>query len=291
MQRQLRSISPTQLRTYDTCPLQYRMRYVERVPTVDSPASLVGQAVHAALERNFLEKRRGGHDLDLVEAAETYDDVWDARLPPGSASGPSGDEIEQAYASGHAVLKLYLTEVAPSVMPHLVEHRFRFDIPGVHVQLVGTVDLIDRNGVVIDHKTSWRAYPESYPDRDLQLQCYAIGYGVFRAGTRIRPGNLPAPFFIPQVRVDVLVREDPPFVQQLHGSYGREDVEQFAARATEIVAGIEADRFDPFWRAPNRAEDPSVCRRCSYALVCDASLVRDELLENGRQDGNEEEQR
>jgi len=291
MQRQLRSISPTQLRTYDTCPLQYRMRYVERVPTTDSPASLVGQAVHAALERNFLEKRRGGHDLDMVEAAEIFDDVWDARLPPGSASGPSGDEFEQAYASGHAVLKLYLTEVAPSVIPHLVEHRFRFDIPGVQVQLVGTVDLIDRNGVVIDHKTSWRAYPESYPDRDLQLQCYAIGYGVFRAGTRIRPGNLPAPFFIPQVRVDVLVREDPPFVQQLHGSYGRDDLEHFAARATEIVVGIEAARFDPFWRAPNRTEDPSVCRRCSYALLCDASLVRDELLENGRQDGNEEEQR
>lgn len=291
MQRQLRSISPTQLRTYDTCPLQYRMRYVDRVPTTDSPASLVGQAVHAALERNFLEKRRSGYDLDADEAAEIYGDVWDARLPPGTASGPLADEFEEAYASGQSVLNLYLTDVAPRVIPHLVEHRFRFDIPGVQVQLVGTVDLIDRNGVVIDHKTSWRAYPESYPDRDLQLQCYAIGYGVFRAGTRIRPGNLPAPFFIPQVRVDVLVREDPPFIQQLNGTYGREDLEQFAARATEIVVGIEAARFDPFWQVPNRDEDPQVCRRCSYALGCEASLVRDELLEDGGQDGDEKEQR
>ena len=76
MQRQLRTISPTQLRTYDTCPLQYRMRYVERVPTRDSPASLVGQAVHAALERNFVVKRRGGRDLELEDAAEVFDDVW-----------------------------------------------------------------------------------------------------------------------------------------------------------------------------------------------------------------------
>ena len=291
MQRQLRSISPTQLRTYDTCPLQYRMRYVDRIPTADSPASLVGQAVHAALERNFLEKRRGGFDLDLDEAAEIFDDVWESRLPPGAASGQSADEFDEAYGSGQAVLELYLTEVAPRVIPHLVEHRFRFDIPGVQVQLVGTVDLIDRNGVVIDHKTSWRAYPESYPDRDLQLQCYAIGYGVFRAGTRIRPGNLPAPFFMPQVRVDVLVREDPPFIQQLQATYGREDLEEFAARAAAIVVGIEAARFDPFWQAPNRAEDPQVCRRCSYALSCEASLVRDELLEDGGQDGDEEEQR
>lgn len=284
MQRQLRSISPTQLRTYDTCPLQYRMRYLDRVPSADSPASLVGQAVHTALERNFLEKRRSGYDLDMDEAADIYDDVWDARLPPGAASGPSADEFDEAYASGQSVLELYLTEVAPKVIPHLVEHRFRFDIPGVQVQLVGTVDLIDRTGVVIDHKTSWRAYPESYPDRDLQLQCYAIGYGVFRAGTRIRPGNLPAPFFIPQVRVDVLVREDPPFIQQLQATYGRDDLEEFAARATGIVVGIEAARFDPFWQAPNRAEDPQVCRRCSYAQSCVASLVRGELLQDGGQD-------
>ena len=291
MQRQLRSISPTQLRTYDTCPLQYRMRYLDRVPTTDSPASLVGQAVHAALERNFLEKRHSGYDLDVDEASEIYDDVWASRLPPGAASGASADDFEEAYASGQAVLELYLTEVAPRVIPHLIEHRFRFDIPGVQVQLVGTVDLIDRNGVVIDHKTSWRAYPESYPDQDLQLQCYAIGYGVFRAGSRIRPGNLPAPFFIPEVRVDVLVREDRPFIQQLTATYDREDLDRFAARATDIVVGIETARFDPFWQAPNRAEDPQVCRRCSYARICDASLVRDALLEDGRQDGNQEEQR
>jgi hypothetical protein len=266
------------------------MRYVDRAPTTDSPASLVGQAVHAALERNFLEKRRDGSDLDVHEAAEIYDDVWYTRLPPGASSGPLVAEFEEAYASGQSVLELYLTEVAPRVMPHLIEHRFRFDIPGVQVQLVGTVDLIDQNGVVIDHKTSWRAYSESYPYQDLQLQCYAIGYGVFRAGTRIRPGNLPAPFFIPHVRVDVLVREDPPFVQQLQATYGQEDLEQFAARAAEIVLNIEAAQFDPFWQAPNRAAEPQVCRRCSYARICESSLLGDELLEDGGEDGDEEEQ-
>lgn len=291
MQRQLRSISPTQLRTYDTCPLQYRMRYVERVPTRDSPASLVGQAVHAALERNFVAKRRSGRDLELKEAAEVFDDVWNARLPTGAGSGPASEDFDRAYASGQSVLELYLVEVAPQVIPHLIEHRFRFDLPGVQVQLVGTVDLIDRNGVVIDHKTSVQPYPEKYPDRDLQLQCYAIGYGVFRAGSRIRPGSLPAPFFIPQVRVDVLVRHDPPFVQQLSASYGRQALDSFAARAADIVAGIETDAFGPFWKAADRSADRQVCRRCPYGRVCDESLVRDELLQDGGQDGDQEEQR
>ena len=104
MRRQLRSISPTQLRTYDTCPLQYRMRYVDRVPTADSPASLVGQAVHAALEQNFAVKRRSGHDLDLDEAAEVFDDVWAARLPPGAGSEQLAEDFDQAYASGQEIL-------------------------------------------------------------------------------------------------------------------------------------------------------------------------------------------
>lgn len=291
MQRKLRTISPTQLRAYDTCPLQYRMRYVERVPTRDSPASLVGQAVHSALEQNFVAKRRTGHDLDVDEAAEIFDEVWDARLPPGAGSSRASEDLDRAYASGQSVLELYLVEVAPSVIPHLIEHRFRFEIPGVQVQLVGTVDLIDRNGVVIDHKTSVQPYPDTYPDRDLQLQCYAIGYGVFRAGSRIRPGNLPAPFFIPQVRVDVLVRHDPPILQQLSGTYGREALETFAMRAADIVAGIEAGAFDPFWEAPDGTADRQVCRRCPYGRMCQSSLVRDELLEDGGQDGDHEEKR
>ena len=285
MQRQLRSISPTQLRTYDACPLQYRMRYVERVPTTDSPASLVGQAVHAALERNFVTKRRSGRDLEAEEATEVFDEVWEERLPPG-VSGPASENFEQAYTSGQSILQLYLAEVAPSIIPHLIEHRFRFEIPGVQVQLVGTVDLIDRNGVVIDHKTSVQPYPETYPDHDLQLQCYAIGYGVFRAGSRIRPGNFPAPFFIPPVRVDVLVRHDPPFMQQLSAMYGRDALDTFAARAADIVAGVENGAFDAFWKLPDRTADCQVCRRCPYSRVCPSSLVRDELLENGREDGN-----
>ena len=156
------------------------------------------------------------------------------------------------------------------------------------MQLVGTVDLIDRNGVVIDHKTSVQPYPETYPDHDLQLQCYAIGYGVFRAGSRIRPGNLPAPFFIPQVRVDVLVREDPPVHPATERVlWARAPRVLRNPRISAIVAGIETAAFDPFWKAPGRVDDRRVCRRCPYGQVCDASLVRAELLEDGGQDGDE----
>lgn len=272
MSNQLTSISPTRLRAYETCPLQYKMRYIQKVPRVDSPSSLVGQAVHRALEVNFVQKRRVGHDLDLKEVVNVFEDVWDSRLPVGASESSLADEFSGAYSSGLEILRLYFQDVAPRIKPHLIEHRFRFDIPGVPVRVVGTVDLIDQDGVVIDHKTSFARYSESYPETDLQLRCYAIGYAMFRAGSRVRPGQLPAPFFIPEVRVDVLVRSQPPVIQQLRADYDRSDIDDFTDRAVSIIAGIEGEAYEAFWRLPGREPDSSVCKRCPYCDRCPESL-------------------
>ena len=289
MPRELWSISPTRLRAYATCPLQYRLRYVEQLPTVYSPSSLVGQAVHTSLEGYFLEKRRAGRDISSDSAVRAFDDTWSLHLPTGVSAGVESAAFNIAYDSGRRILQLYLDEVAPRIRPHLVEHRFRFSVPGVSVQVIGTADLIDQNGVVIDHKTSLAAYPESYPHHDLQLSCYAIGYATFKAGTRIRPGQLPALFFVPDVRVDVLVRAETPFVQQLAYTYDREDLDDFIRRTARIVAGIAADEFDAFWKVPGRDPDSSICSRCPYRQVCPSSLVRQVLGEHHSQDRDDEE--
>ena len=161
-------------------------------------------------------------------------------------------------------------------MPHLVEHRFRFDVPNVQWPVVGTVDLVDQNGTVIDFKTSRRAYDAAYLQADLQLMCYAIGYATLRAGSRIRPGELPSPYFIPDVRVDVLLVSDTPSVQRLEARYDRDDLTAFGERAAGIAAGIQAEQFQAFWH--ESSENPSVCARCGYATHCSDSLVSEEDL-------------
>ena len=120
--------------------------------------------------------------------------------------------------------------------------------------------------------------------------CYAIGYAAFRAGSRVRPGELPSPYFIPDVRVDVLLVGDPPSVQRLEARYDREDLRVFGLRAATIAVGIQDEQFEAFWRAPDAAEDAGVCRRCSYADRCpDALVSADELLEADGEDGDQEE--
>ena len=278
MATSLRFLSPTKLRTYATCPLQYRYRYLDRLDTPYSPASLVGQAIHQTLESNFKAKRHSRADLPVAEAQEIFDWTWERFAPATSPVTEDDDPWGAAYEAGARALEHYLTEEASALVPHLVEHRFRFDVPNVQWPVVGTVDLVDHNGTVIDFKTSRHQYDPAYLQGDLQLMCYAIGYATFRAGSRIRPGELPSPYFIPDVRVDVLIVGDPPFVQRLEARYDRDDLADFGARARAIAAGIQAERFEAFWRTADRTEDSTVCARCVYAARCPDSLVSEEDL-------------
>ncbi len=270
----LRYLSPTQLRTYATCPLQYRHRYIDRMPAPHAPATLVGVAVHSALEANFRHKKRYREDLPVSDAREVFEDAWEEAVPASEFQDEAENDFDQARAEGLELVDFYLREAAPRVIPHLIEHRFRFSVPGLPVPVVGTVDLVDRQGVVIDHKTSRRPFDPDYLASDMQLMCYAIGYGTFRAGARLQPGKLPAPYFLPDVRVDVLVRTTPPKLQQLVAKYGHAELELFIQSAQAIARGIAAGAFEAFWTLPDARRDPAVCARCRYAARCEASLLK-----------------
>ena len=106
----LRFLSPTKLRTYATCPLQYRHRYVDRLQSPYTPASLIGQAIHETLESNFRAKKHTRRDLPLAEAREVFDRVWERHAPGPASAADVDDPWEAAYADGLRALEHYLTK-------------------------------------------------------------------------------------------------------------------------------------------------------------------------------------
>ena len=108
----LRFLSPTKLRTYATCPLQYRHRYVDRLQSPYTPASLIGQAIHETLESNFRAKKHTRRDLPLAEAREVFDRVWERHAPGPESAADIDDPWETAYADGLRALEHYLTQAA-----------------------------------------------------------------------------------------------------------------------------------------------------------------------------------
>ena len=105
----LRFLSPTKLRTYATCPLQYRHRYVDRLQSPYTPASLIGQAIHETLESNFRAKKHTRRDLPLAEARDVFDRVWERHAPGPASAADVDDPWEAAYADGLRAMEHYLT--------------------------------------------------------------------------------------------------------------------------------------------------------------------------------------
>ncbi len=275
-QNEPRTVSPTQLGSYARCPLAYRFRFRERKRSLPSPPSLLGHAMHAAMEDNFHAKRKTHADLTTPELEDTFDRVWDRELPPdGAGARGTPEEFAEARELGYGMLAFFVAKVAPGIRPHLVEHRFRFAMDGIPVPVVGQVDVVDMNGTVIDHKTASGRYSEDYLDNDLQLFCYSLGYTFVREGMRLRDGQMPAARRLSPARVDVIIRSSTPEVQQLEKTYDEDDVEHIGGKMRRLAAGIFAGEFSAFWMTEERAEAWRTCVSCEFGDICEQKLSLD----------------
>ena len=269
----LPTVSPTQVRTYQRCPLAYKHRFLERWTGIQSAAGLLGHAVHSAIEAALKAKRRFRQDPSAEEMERIFDRVWDRGLPPETeTAGASREEFDSVREEGYDMLSFYLEEVALKVRPHLVEQRFSFELEGVPVPVVGQVDLIETDGVVVDHKTSLRPYREDYLDNDVQLFCYAVGYAFFRLGVQARKGVIPPAFMVGDARVDVIVRGAEPRLQQIRKKYSNDDLNRIAEVLRDIAMKIGSGVFPAFWEVEDRDEPWRTCDSCGYRDRCDMRI-------------------
>lgn len=266
-------ISPTQIRAYQRCPLAYRYRFIDGLEAPPSPSSLLGHALHAAIEANYRSKRRTRSDLALSELHDTFDRVWEEGLPAeGDDARAPRAEFESTREEGYKILEFYRAQVAPSIRPHLIEHRFNLKLPGVPVPVAGQVDLIDQEGTVIDHKSSAHPYPQDYLDTDVQLFCYSAGYGVFRLGVKLKAGELPPAAMLPPARMDIVIRGPEPALQRLNKRYNRPDLERLLGIVHDVAGAIGKGEYRPFWQIEERENPWRTCSGCEYFGICDQRL-------------------
>jgi putative RecB family exonuclease len=152
--------SYSKLNTYRTCPLQYRFRYVDRVPVVVAPSveAFMGSRVHDTLEWLYRQVANG-RVPGLDEALSDYESRWDAERKGAlriANEGPGEDAYRDA---GRRCLELYVSRHAPFDAGIVLglEEGFQIPLPG-GITLNGFIDrLMERaDGVyeVHDYKTS-----------------------------------------------------------------------------------------------------------------------------------------
>ena len=172
--------SHSSLSTYESCPLRYAYRYVERRPGEIRPGQFAyANAIHRAFEvfvRERVRARAGGC------APPGIDVLWTGFDGALEGSGLAAEEVERARLRAATVLARFLErESASDAQPVGAEMGFGVpvEVPGetAGIRFVGYVDRVDRRAdgstEVIDYKTG-RVGTQVDVDADRQLTAYAF---------------------------------------------------------------------------------------------------------------------
>lgn len=250
-------VSYSAIRTFQSCPLKYRYRYVDGLAEERVSAGLIfGSAIHAALEFYYSEQLSGAVTPTIEDLLVRYDQSWSDR--PAVEVEYSGAETRDTLRSlADRMLRGFLSSdhSRPEGQIIGVEEAIRGElIPGIP-ELLGYVDLLieTRDAVLIrDFKTSRSAWDSSQAnDQSDQLLLYADLVRQAIPDKTIR------------LQFVVLTKTREPKVQLLEPVFS-ERRQQGTKRMIEVVwSAIQAGHFYP-------SPSPLQCGTCGFRRHCEA---------------------
>ncbi len=240
-------LSVSQLKMYLRCPLQYFFRYVCDLKSPPTADLTLGRTIHQTLGVNYRQKMKTGHDIIVPHITELFSEHWEKEA--GETEFKKGEKPGKFKDDGVKLLKAYFEEIAPGVQPVEVEQEFLIDTAGTRLPLKGYIDLLDDQDCIIDHKTTKRSYPENTAEKDIQLTAYSLAFRTLFG----RKEN--------GVRLDVMVRNKQPKIQQLYGTRTQADIDRFTRLAGQVENAIRSGVYYP--------NEGYMCGICGYQGMCE----------------------
>ncbi len=172
-------LSYSQIETFKTCPLHYKLKYIVKVPTPQTASQSFGTSIHAAMK----------HFYDVV-ASSAYESVKLGEKPGEKLihnclkenwlNKGFENKIHEAefFAKGKMYLSGYLEHgFDKNITPALMEEKFTLPLDET-LKIGGTIDRVDilSDGTieVIDYKTGATIPTQKEVDKNLQLSFYAL---------------------------------------------------------------------------------------------------------------------
>lgn len=163
-------ISYSQLNTFISCPLHYKLRYIMNIPTPASPALSYGVSVHSTL-RDFTTAMKENEPVTYKTIAEMLKKNW---VPLGY-SGKLHEQQSYKQAE-HMLLDFAKKHLAEKTDTIAIEMPFNFWLD--KIKIGGRIDRIDKlqDGriEIIDYKTGANVPTEKKVKEDFQLLFYAL---------------------------------------------------------------------------------------------------------------------
>jgi hypothetical protein len=181
--------SPSQLSMFERCPKSFEFARIKKYPLATS-WQIRGRAMHAAVEAHYRQKLDTGEGIPATECIEHYQEAVRLAFSPLAHEEVvlfHGESEERIRRDGSAALQVYLTDIAPTITPVMIEESLDMTLPS-GLRLRGRVDLIDDAFRIRDLKTLTDPMdPATLP--------YAWQSAVYPALVESQSGRLPEMIF------------------------------------------------------------------------------------------------
>ncbi len=249
MSFELKSLSYTYLSQYRQCPRKFYLSEVLAIPVACPWPLYFGRCVHAGIAAGLIDEE--------TRALSAFEREWDCGITDDFFRDGvvtfteqidwSGNDPSDLRALGLAMVRSYMTEIAPSILSPIVgvemTVRRQVSLPdGGHLPFISHPDLVTEDAIY-DFKTASRPWPKKRLKEDLQSTCYMKQIPGHRFLFVIGTKALPVQWQIAEV----------------HRSEAQLD-ELDSVIIPEFVEGVSAGRF------PRR--ESYLCRWCSYRDIC-----------------------
>jgi len=245
-------LSFSQIDTFRTCPLHYRLKYIYNVPTEISPSQSFGISIHASL-RMFYENVREGHRPTEKLILNCLRQSW-------KSEGYLGKVHEKKFFDkGKFYLLGYLKEgFDRKLLPLAMEQRFTIPIitDGRNkrpLRIGGMIDRIDEypdgSVEIVDYKTGATIPSPKEVDKNLQLSFYALAASM-----------IPQPPFardVGKIKLSLYFLDNQ---QKLSTKKTKDDLGKAIAEIFKVREEIENSDFE--------CSGNILCRSCEYNLFC-----------------------
>jgi DNA helicase-2/ATP-dependent DNA helicase PcrA len=164
-------LSYSQIETFQTCPLHYKLRYVYKVPTPPTASQSFGTSMHATLKEFFEQVKNKVKPSDKM-FYEILEKNW---INKGYADKKHEHDF---FEKGKLYLAGFLKQgFNPKNLPITMEQTFTVPL-GSGLKIGGRLDRVDDIGggmiEIIDYKTGATIPTQKEVDKNLQLSFYAL---------------------------------------------------------------------------------------------------------------------
>jgi len=249
---ELNHLSYSSVSTYQLCARSWRLRYIDKVPTLPSPSLVFGSAFHATVEHALHHQ----HQKMPIDLSEAWKEQWGAACQQPVAW--DGDLPEQFEGDGlrmlaHPAAQELIARLSPLTEDGspAIEKRVELRVPGVAIPVIGFIDLIADDGVPVDLKTANRAWSQDQAERETQPLFYLAALN--QAGYKIDY----------RFRHVVFVKTQAPQVQTFESQHHPASLFWLYSAIQAVWRGIEHEVF-----VPNPTSWKCTPRFCDFWKVC-----------------------